>query len=80
MSDQQHPVPPVPNELSVNTNLEVERAVSNRNSDLVDQIKETADKLVRDGASRGDMKILAALCASCVTRSRSTRNIAIAAR
>lgn len=59
MSELDPPVPPVPNELSVNTNLEVERAISNRNSDLVDQIKETADKLVRDGASRGDMKILA---------------------
>jgi uncharacterized protein (TIGR00730 family) len=59
VSDSQPPAAPVPNELSVNTNLEVERAISNRNSDLVDQIKETADKLVRDGASRGDMKILA---------------------
>mgnify|MGYP002624061650 CR=1 FL=1 len=30
-----------------------------RNSDLVDQIKEYADKMDRDGASRGDLKILA---------------------
>ena len=31
----------------------------NRNADLVEQIKEYADKMDRDGASRGDLKILA---------------------
>ncbi len=31
----------------------------NRNADLVEQIDETVEKLVRDGTSRGDMKILA---------------------
>ena len=31
----------------------------NRNADLVDQIKEYADKMDNDGASRGDLKILA---------------------
>lgn len=30
-----------------------------RNADLLDQIKEAADKLARDGSSRGDLKILA---------------------
>jgi uncharacterized protein (TIGR00730 family) len=59
VSDFEPQAAPVPSELSVNTHLEVEKAISNRNSDLVEQIKETADKLVRDGASRGDIKILA---------------------
>ena len=31
----------------------------NRNTDLVEQIKEYADKMDADGASRGDLKILA---------------------
>ncbi len=59
MSDQVPPAAPVPNELSVSNPQEVERATGHRNSDLVEQIKETADKLERDAASRGDMKILA---------------------
>jgi uncharacterized protein (TIGR00730 family) len=33
--------------------------VADRNADLLEQIRETAEKLVRDGTSRGDMKILA---------------------
>ena len=47
---------------------------------FVVQIKETADKLLRDHANRGDVKLLSTALRSCVTASRCSRPITTAAR
>ena len=47
---------------------------------LVQQIKETADKLIRDQANRGDVKLLNTALKELRTPSKSSRPTGIAAR
>ncbi|MCA9270812.1 MAG: hypothetical protein KDA41_20170, partial [Planctomycetales bacterium] len=59
MSEKPPPKSTADRFLDSGVDLQKHLLAADRNSDLLDQIKETAEKLVRDGTSRGDMKILA---------------------